>query len=79
MLGAGVALLVYAASMALFTGAIGCGCVGFHGIVGMGLGIAASIPLRSHLNLESCVKKGVLRAAAVGAQVSSPILPARPS
>ncbi len=30
-------------AMALFTGAIAGGCVGLHGIVGMGLGIAAGI------------------------------------
>jgi hypothetical protein len=29
--------------MALFTGAIAGGCVGFHGIVGMALGIAVGI------------------------------------
>ena len=29
--------------MALFTGAIVAGCVGLHGIVGMGLGIAVGI------------------------------------
>ena len=38
-----LAVFLSGASMALFTGAIGGGCVGLHGIVGMGLGIAVGI------------------------------------